>query len=162
MFGEKPIAYARIEGSGTYPKLSGYLYLFPAEGGSIVWVEVKGVTDSDGKPAQGFCGFHIHEGDSCTGNETDAFADARGHYNPAKQEHPDHAGDLPPILVSGGYAWMQLYTGRFRPEEVIGRTVIIHGMPDDFHTQPSGDSGMKIACGVIGRVSRSDTVQFRT
>ena len=44
---------------------------------------------------------------------------------------------------------MQVYTGRFMPEDVIGKTVVLHGMPDDFHTQPSGDSGMKIACGEI-------------
>lgn len=152
MFGEKPEAYAKIRGSEEYPNLSGYVYLFAAQGGSIVWVEVKEVTDEDGKPASGFRGFHIHDGRACTGNAGDPFADAGAHYNPAGREHPDHAGDLPPILVSSGYGWMQLYTGRFRPEEVIGRTVIIHGMTDDMHTQPSGDSGVKIACGIIERM----------
>ena len=39
--------------------------------------------------------------------------------------------------------------GPFYPEEVIGRTVVIHGMGDDFHSQPSGNSGVKIACGEI-------------
>ena len=51
--------------------------------------------------------------------------------------------------VTDGYAWLQVYTGRFQPEDIIGKTVVLHGMPDDFHTQPSGDSGMKIACGEI-------------
>ena len=41
------------------------------------------------------------------------------------------------------------YTNRFVPEEIIGRTVVIHENPDDFKTQPSGDSGSKIACGEI-------------
>ena len=44
---------------------------------------------------------------------------------------------------------MAVYSGRFHPEDVIGRTLVIHLYPDDFQTQPSGDSGMKIACGVI-------------
>ncbi len=44
---------------------------------------------------------------------------------------------------------MTVYTGRFFPEDVIGRTVIIHEKADDFHTQPSGDAGEMIACGEI-------------
>ena len=44
---------------------------------------------------------------------------------------------------------MMVYTDRFYPEDVIGKTVIIHSEPDDFRTQPSGDSGEKIACGRI-------------
>lgn len=52
-------------------------------------------------------------------------------------------------MSHNGIAWMEVYTGRFYPEEVIGRTIIIHGMPDDFRSQPSGNSGEKIACGEI-------------
>ena len=44
---------------------------------------------------------------------------------------------------------MMVYTTRFFPEEVVGKTVVIHDMPDDFRTQPSGNSGEKIACGQI-------------
>ena len=44
---------------------------------------------------------------------------------------------------------MAVYTDRFYPEDVIGKTVVIHEKPDDFRTQPSGDSGEKIACGKI-------------
>ncbi|MBP3342443.1 MAG: superoxide dismutase family protein, partial [Peptococcaceae bacterium] len=60
-----------------------------------------------------------------------------------------HAGDLIPLLSVGGKAWSSFYTGRFYPEDIIGRTVVIHNMPDDFRSQPAGDSGEKIACGVI-------------
>lgn len=66
-----------------------------------------------------------------------------------KEEHPRHAGDLPPVLSNDGTAWMEIYTGRFYPMDVVGRTIVLHEMPDDFKTQPSGDSGMKIACGEI-------------
>ena len=51
-----------------------------------------------------------------------------------------------------GKAYMKVLTGRFCVEEVIGRTVILHIDPDDFHTQPSGNAGRKIACGVIRRI----------
>ena len=44
---------------------------------------------------------------------------------------------------------MKVLTGRFHVGEVIGKTVILHADPDDFHTQPSGNAGAKIACGVI-------------
>lgn len=43
-------------------------------------------------------------------------------------------------------------TDRFKVDDVIGRTVIIHDKPDDFTTQPSGNSGEKIACGIINRI----------
>ena len=56
---------------------------------------------------------------------------------------------MPPLFSNKGYAFMIFLTDRFKVDEIIGKTVIIHSMPDDFKTQPSGDSGMKIACGVI-------------
>ena len=56
---------------------------------------------------------------------------------------------MPPLFINDGYAFMIFLTDRFKVDEIIGRTVIIHSMPDDFTTQPSGNSGMKIACGVV-------------
>ena len=61
----------------------------------------------------------------------------------------NNASDLPVLMGNKGLAWCKFYTDRFYPEDVVGKTVIIHDMPDDFRSQPSGDSGMKIACGVI-------------
>jgi Cu-Zn family superoxide dismutase len=92
---------------------------------------------------------HIHEGRSCTGNAADPFADTGGHFNPKNQPHPLHAGDLPPLFSNGGFGYYSFFTARFRPAEIIGRTVVIHSGPDDFKTQPAGDSGSKIACGVV-------------
>ena len=143
-----PVAYAKISGSRSYPGLSGKVYFMRAQGGTVVAVQVQNMLE-DGNPAQGFKGFHIHEGSFCTVNEQDPFADTGQHYSRTKVLHPDHDGDLPPLLFTDGYAWMQVYTGRFKPEDVIGKTVVIHGMPDDLHSQPAGDSGMKIACGEI-------------
>ena len=63
--------------------------------------------------------------------------------------HPYHTGDLPPLFSEDGQAWMAVYISKFTPEQIVGRTIIIHGNVDDFTTQPSGNSGPMIACGVI-------------
>ena len=52
-------------------------------------------------------------------------------------------------LALTGFAWMAVLTDRFRVPDILGRTVIVHSQPDDFTTQPSGNAGAKIACGVI-------------
>ncbi len=97
-------------------------------------------------------GFHIHSGSSCTGNASDPFADTLAHYDTANCQHPYHAGDMPPLFGNNGNAFSVFLTNRFNIGEIIGRTVVIHALPDDFKTQPSGGSGTKIACGVIMRV----------
>ncbi len=141
-----PAATAQIRGSEKYSTINGRADFYDTYGGTIVVVEVQGIPEEAGS---GFHGFHIHQGGSCTGNEEDAFADTGMHYNPQEQPHPEHAGDLPPLLANKGTAWMAVYTDRFYPEDVIGKTAVIHSKPDDFRTQPSGDSGEKIACGEI-------------
>lgn len=140
---QPPEAYAYLKGSSDYPDLKGVVLIYALGNSSLVLVSVKGLTGS------GFHGFHIHEGTQCLGNAQDEFSQAGLHYNPAGEEHPNHAGDLPPLLVNNGFALSAFVTDRFTPEEVEGRTIIIHAMPDDFHSQPAGDSGMKVACGVI-------------
>lgn len=148
----QPICFAEIKGSPDYPKLIGWLWLYPMWEGTFVTVEVFGLPAQPGKCEQKFFGFHIHSGSACTGNDKDAFADTDGHYNPENCPHPEHAGDFPPLLGNDGYALLMFYTERFQPDEVEGKTVIIHAQPDDFHTQPSGNSGVKIGCGEIRRV----------
>ncbi len=149
MLEKQPVAYAVLKGSDKHPTIRGNVLFYDTGDGTMVFVEVCGVMDKNGKPSTSFHGFHIHAGSSCTGNAEDAFADTDGHFTPFPMPHPDHAGDLPPLLMNNGCAWMQVLTDRFRPEEIIGRTVVLHDMPDDFHTQPAGGSGEKIACGEI-------------
>ena len=79
----------------------------------------------------------------------DAFKESEGHYNPNQCPHPAHAGDLPPLLNNKGMAVSVVLTGQFALNDIVGRTIIIHSMADDFRTQPAGDSGKKIACGKI-------------
>lgn len=111
----------------------------------MVTVEVRGLPESD----SGFFALHIHEKGDC---RADGFPDTGGHFDPLGREHPCHAGDLPPLLSANGRAFLAVFTRRFRPEEVLGRSVVIHSHPDDFKTQPSGGAGSKIACGVIRKV----------
>lgn len=145
----RPNARAVIKGSKEYPSVFGNVYFYQTMYGVLVVSEVNGLPDNDTKCASPVLGFHIHSGKSCTGNSEDPFADTLGHYNPDGCEHPYHAGDMPPLFSNKGYAFSAFLTDRFSVSEIRGRTVIIHSMPDDFKTQPSGDSGKKIACGAI-------------
>ena len=145
----QPVATAEIKGRKGYESIHGKVDFYDTYEGTILIVEIYGIPKELEDKNGGFHGFHIHDGASCTGNEKDPFANAGMHYNPTNQKHPEHAGDLPPLLSNKGTAWSAVYTIRFFPEDVIGKTVILHDKPDDFRTQPSGDSGEKIACGEI-------------
>lgn len=146
---ENPTAYAVVKGNKNYPDIEGRVDFYDTYGGTVIVVSVRGLPKENERGGQGFHGFHIHAGGACTENGEGEFFLTDGHYNPENTVHPAHAGDLPPLLNNNGAAWMAVYTGRFYPEDVIGRTVLIHERADDFHTQPSGDSGGMIACGEI-------------
>ena len=149
----RPQALATIAGSPEYPHIAGIARFYATAVGTLLYVTVRGLPEAaaDEPCDERIFGFHIHEGNSCTGNASDPFADALTHYDPDGCEHPYHAGDLPPLFGCDGLAVSLFLTNRFTVEEVIGKTMILHDMPDDFTTQPSGNSGTKIACGVIRR-----------
>ncbi len=149
VFLKKPDAEAEIYGSEDYPELEGTTYFYQTKNGVIVGAEISGLPKAEDLCKSPVFGFHIHEGNECTGNITDPFANVMSHYNPRKCPHPFHAGDLPPLFGSDGYAFFVFLTDRFTVNEIIGKTIIIHSAPDDFTTQPSGNAGTKIACGVI-------------
>lgn len=144
-----PRAIALFRGSQDYPNIRGTVRFYQTRHGVLVAAEVRGLPTQQGACSAPVFGFHIHSGGSCTGNENDPFANALTHYNPSDCPHPHHSGDLPPLFGNHGYAVQIALTDRFRVSEVIGKTIIIHANPDDFTTQPSGNSGVKIACGVI-------------
>lgn len=145
----RPDAVAEISGSGEFLRIKGRVSFYAAGCAVLVAAEIKGLpTDMPGCQRQIFA-FHIHEGESCTGNAADAFADVGAHYNPDNREHPFHAGDLPPLFSENGYSFSAFLTRRFSLNEILGKTVIIHSGADDFSTQPSGNAGSKIACGRI-------------
>ena len=139
---------ANIKGSNDYSDLHGSVTFKQMPKGVLVTAEIYGLP-YENECNSGIFAFHIHNGTSCTGNATDPFADADGHYNPNECPHPYHAGDLPPLFGNHGYAYMSVLTDRFTVKEIIGKVMIIHGQPDDFKTQPAGNAGVKIACGKI-------------
>lgn len=148
----RPQAQASITGSESFPSISGWARFYQTNEGVIVYAEVSGLPQS-GQPCQErIFGFHIHQGTDCGGNGDEPFPHAMSHYNPKDCGHPYHAGDLPPLFGNNGLAVSAFLTDRFLVEHIIGKVVILHDRPDDFTTQPSGNAGTKIACGVIQRM----------
>ena len=112
---------------------------------------------------EGAHGLHFHEVGRC---DAPGFTSAGGHFNPAAKHHglenPDgpHAGDLPSITVlSTGRVQVDLTTARVMLDstsssglfDADGTALVVHAAPDDQHTDPSGNSGARIACGVVVR-----------
>lgn len=142
-------AHAQIKGGKQYSSIKGDVDFKETKDGVLLTAKIQGLPKSPNSCKGRFFGFHIHEGGSCTGNTEDEFANVGMHFNPTNCLHPFHVGDLPPLLENNGYAYMSVLIGKFKIKDIIGKTIIIHDKPDDFTTQPSGDSGKKIACGVI-------------
>lgn len=144
-----PRAHAIVRGSNMYPELSGEVRFCQTAYGTFVSAEFSGLPTTNPTCQNPIFGFHIHSGSQCSGNDSDPFANAMTHYNPDNCPHPYHAGDLPPIFGNNGYGFSAFLTNRFSVTELIGKTIILHSMLDDFTSQPGGNSGIKIACGAI-------------
>lgn len=142
-------ATAHVKGGNGYPNINGIVTFKETKMGVLVTAKIYGLPQSNDHCTGRFFGFHIHEGCFCTGNANDAFANAKSHLNTTNCAHPFHIGDLPPLIENNGYAYMSVLINKFKIKDIIGKVVIIHDMPDDFKTQPSGNSGTKIACGKI-------------
>ena len=121
--------------------------------GVKVHAEITGLTP-------GKHGFHVHEFGDCSAPD---LASAGGHFNPTNSPHagPDaserHEGDMGNIEAdASGKATLDYLDHHVSilsakdKESVLGRSVIVHAKADDLKTQPSGDAGGRIACGVIG------------
>lgn len=149
-------AVAYIRGGPMAPQIEGVVFFRDVTGGCEVRVEVTGLPRYqpavDGENPVGPHGFHLHEFGTCrVGNPQDPFQAAGGHWNPDDQPHGNHAGDFPVLFSNNGYARMCFFTNRFNVREIIGKAVIIHQNPDDYRTQPAGDAGKRLACGVVQR-----------
>lgn len=148
---ETPALIAGLGGSAQYPAVQGTAFVYWLPVGFYMVVELKGLP-----PSQVF-GLHIHDGTVCAPLDGEAFSQAGKHLNNCGEglwcsRHPYHAGDLPPIFSNAqGEAVMQIYMDRAALDEVAGRPLVLHRMPDDFKTQPAGNSGIRIACGVLAQ-----------
>lgn len=152
---QRPQAAALLRGSREYPNLRGAVGFYQGVGGVFVVTEVLGLPAGENQPCdRPIFAMHMHSDGACSGNAEDPFANAGSHFNPGDCSHPAHSGDFPPLFGNGGYAFSAFFTNRFSVAEAIGKTVIIHARPDDFTTQPAGNSGAKIACGVITAIRR--------
>lgn len=148
-------AVAFIEGSSEFPEISGMVQFYQTVAGVILYAEITGLPKADTPCHDRIFGFHIHEGTVCNDDSMDPFSDAMSHFNPEDCSHPYHAGDLPPLFGNNGLAISLFLTNRFSVHDIVGKTVIIHDAPDDFTTQPSGNSGTKIACGTVQWTERT-------
>jgi Cu-Zn family superoxide dismutase len=136
-----PASGSQVMGTVTFTK---------TDGGIQVVADVTGLT-----PGQH--GFHIHEFGDCSAPDATS---AGGHFNPSKNPHAGHddakrhEGDLGNIEAdSSGKAHLELTDKMMTmsgEKSIIGRGVIVHEKADDLKTQPTGNAGGRVACGVIG------------
>ena len=129
----KPAALARVAGGVDAPCLFGTVKFYQMGENLLVVEEFCGLPHSK----TGIFAVHIHEGHSCKGKD---FEKTGSHLNPDEQEHPMHAGDLPPLFSCEGKAFLAVLIGRVTLGQIIGRTVVIHSQPDDFYSQPAGNA----------------------
>jgi superoxide dismutase, Cu-Zn family len=119
------------------------------DGGVTVVADAEGLTP-------GKHGFHVHEFGDCSAPDGSS---AGAHFNPNKTKHggPDsserHVGDLGNLVADetgkAHYERTDKIISLRGPNSIIGKSIVIHSGEDDFKTQPSGNSGARVACGVI-------------
>lgn len=116
------------------------------------------IGELSGLPANAELGFHVHETGDCSAADASS---AGAHFNPTAQPHggPDsaahHAGDLGNIQTDAqGHARINAHVdglglGEGAANHIAGRALVVHAKADDFASQPAGNAGARIACGVI-------------
>ena len=132
--------------------VSGKLMLMPMRDGVHVTGDIGGLAPGSSH------GFHVHEKGDCSAADASS---AGGHFNPTGSAHGKagtsvhHAGDIDNIVAdASGVAHVDTHVsgvtlGGGAANDVVGRAIVVHAAPDDYQTQPSGNSGARIACGVI-------------
>ena len=133
-------------------KVSGTITFIEVADGVQVHAELAGLTAGDH-------GFHVHEFGDCSALDAGS---AGAHFNPTNKAHagPDaperHVGDMGNAEAdASGKAKLEYVDHQISltndQQSVIGRSVVVHMKRDDLKSQPAGDSGARVACGVIGR-----------
>lgn len=118
-------------------------------------VRVSGTVTGHSKGPKGF---HIHAMGDCSAHDA---MSAGGHFNPTNSKHGGpysdikHAGDLGNInFNAAGEAKFNFVVGDIsvrsgRPNDIVGRALMVHAQADDLKTDPTGNAGGRVACGVI-------------
>jgi len=145
-----PAAVARLR--STQGNTAEGTVSFTAEGNKVlVQADITGL-------APGLHGFHIHETGDCSAPDASS---AGGHFNPAGKPHgaasgtERHGGDLGNLIADyDGKATLKIVVegvslAKDAPNSIVGRGLIVHADPDDYRTQPAGNSGKRVACAVI-------------
>jgi Cu-Zn family superoxide dismutase len=133
---------ALVNGAGAS---IGAVQVEPRAGGTYLRLAVEGL-------APGEHGLHLHMAGRCDGP---AFQSAGGHWNPDSKQHGHlspqgaHAGDLPNLTVSANGRGAINFLAGPGIADADGTSLVIHAKPDDYKTDPSGNSGDRIACAVI-------------
>jgi Cu-Zn family superoxide dismutase len=148
------MAFAEVRGGPLAPQIRGVVWFMDVQGGTWVCANIAGLPaymPAKGKEKPiGPHGFHIHTTGNCdVGNPNEPFMGAGEHWNIANQPHGNHAGDFPVLFSNNGIARMCFFTNKFKPGEAVGKSIIIHQNPDDYQSQPAGNAGKRLACGVI-------------
>jgi len=132
--------------------------------GSVVFSELRGIVSVSGtvtglKPNAAHA-FHVHEKGDCSAPD---FSSAGGHFNPTKAPHGKHGtgfhhiGDMPQLISDANgtvkIAFNSQSLNLRGPYSIIDKSVIIHRDPDDVNSQPAGNAGPRLACGIIKRSS---------
>lgn len=131
-------------------KATGIIHFTRVEGGVKITADIQNLS-------KGKHGIHIHEYGDCSALDGNS---AGGHYNPAVKIHGApvddnrHIGDMGNIEADDSGKGLLEYVDKTLtldgPNSIIGRAVIIHANEDDLKTQPTGNAGARLACGVIG------------
>ena len=119
--------------------------------------KVRVIVFAQNLPPERELGFHIHEAGDCSSGDG---MSAKGHFNPHGKPHGQpgtaerHAGDLPSLKTGkDGRAKLDVTVEAISigagAGDIVGRGLIIHAQADDYKTQPTGNAGARIACGVI-------------
>ena len=152
----KPVSTAQqavaVLASASGSRVSGKLTLAPMGDGVHISGEVGGL------PASGQFGFHVHEKGDCSAADASS---AGGHFNPAASTHgrangpAHHAGDMDNLVSdASGLAKVNVHLrnvtlGGGALNDIAERAVIVHATADDYHSQPAGNAGARVACGLI-------------
>ena len=152
---QTPAQGARAEIKDAQGNMVGTAVFSPSASGVKLEVQVQGFAAAVGEH-----GIHVHAVGKC---EPDAFTTAGGHFNPTGKKHglnsPEgsHAGDMPNLALDGRgnstyettLAGISLDSGANSLFDADGSAVVIHAGPDDLVSDPAGNSGARVACGVV-------------